>query len=408
MCNNLFMLRYAFRTALRHPSSLVFLFVLIASLAMALARAEPSLSGSEIIGILLFSLVYLLVGTWLFMAVLVDNRPGTKIVYLAFQIGLGFVILYLGRGNGWLVMLPLASQSVALFSPREALLPCLLITFGIAWNTSRMMTNWIPLFQSALVFGSAVFFAAMFTEISIRDARRREEIERLAARLEQANRDLQAYAEKVEELSAAQERNRLAREIHDGLGHYLTAMNVQAQVVAALVQQAPASAPQALAKLQSMILEALADVRRSVAALRSDAHLFENLLAALEPLVEESRNAGVETELVVNGQVRRLAAASELTLYRAVQEGLTNVRKHAQARRVTLLLEYRTQDVALRIQDDGVGSRLTVEQIKTLQGSFGLFGLGERVQLLNGNMTVQTAPGQGFCLEILLPTGETA
>ncbi|MCU0489388.1 MAG: hypothetical protein MUE67_10600, partial [Anaerolineales bacterium] len=95
-------------------------------------------------------------------------------------------------------------------------------------------------------------------------------------------------------------------------------------------------------------------------------------------------------------------------LYRAVQEGLTNVRKHAQARRVTLLLEYRTQDVALRIQDDGVGSRLTVEQIKTLQGSFGLFGLGERVQLLNGNMTVQTAPGQGFCLEILLPTGETA
>jgi signal transduction histidine kinase len=400
------MLKRALIAASHHPSSLVFLFVLVASLAMAYARADPLLSRSELGWILVLSLVYFLVGTWLFMVVITSSYPELKILYLLFQISLGLLILYLGRGNGWLIMLPLASHSVALFSPREALLPCLLITLGIAWNTSRMMSNWIPFVQSALVFGSAVFFAAVFTEISIRDARRREEVERLAARLEQANRDLQAYAAKIEELSATQERNRLARDIHDGLGHYLTAMNMQAQVIGNLIQQKPAEALQALDKLQVMILDALADVRRSVAALRSESHLPDDLVAAIERLIKENRDAGLITELAISGESQRLPSAAELTLYRAAQEGLTNVRKHARAQRAIVLLEYLPGEVHLRIQDDGVGSTLQEGQIQSLKGSFGLFGVGERVQLLKGRMTIRTSLGQGFCLEVFLPVGE--
>ena len=396
-------MRKSLKVAIFHPTSLVYLFVVLAGLVMGYARADPPLTSSELVLLLLLSLVYLFTGTVIFLAVLASASPGHKILYLAFQICLGFLILYLERGNGWLVMLPLASHSVALFSPREAILPCIFITLGIAWGTSQKLPNWIPFLQSAVVFGSAVFFTAVFTNISIRDVRRREEIERLAAELEAANRELQTYAARAEELATEQERNRLAREIHDGLGHYLTAMNVQSQVVVTLLDHDVARARDALAKMQGMILDALADVRRSVAALRSDPFLAENLYNSLLPLVEESRNAGLDTGLVVNGQARRLPAALELTLYRAVQEGLTNVLKHAQASRVMITLDYRPKQVGLRIQDDGAGSLLRLEQLSNLKSSFGLIGLRERVQLLGGSMDIITAPGQGFCLEICLP-----
>lgn len=397
------MLSKAFGLAVRQPTSWVFLFVLAAGLVMAYARAEPPLSTADLVLLACLSLVYLFVGTVVFMIVLPSGSAIQKIIYLAFQICLGMLILYLSRGNGWLVMLPLASQSVALFSPREAIFPCVVITLGIAWNTSRLIPTWIPFVQSALVFGSAVFFAAVFTNISVRNARRREEIERLAAELEATNLQLQEYAAKVEELSVVQERNRLAREIHDGLGHYLSAMNYQAQVVSALMESDPLRAQSAMDKMQTMILEALADVRRSVAALRSDPLLGKSVLEAIGPLIAESRNAGLVAELFVTGEPRNLPPAHELTIYRAVQEGLTNVRKHAQARRVDLFLDYRPDRVSLRIQDDGVGSSLEMAKLDELTSSFGLFGLRERAQIAGGTLDIYSSPGKGFCLEVNLP-----
>jgi signal transduction histidine kinase len=397
------MIKKYFPLALHHPTSWIFLFVLVAGLVMSYARAEPPLSPRESFWIVLLSLVYLFVGTIVFIKVLTTGSPLSKILYLSFQICLGTLILYLGRGNGWFVMLPLASHSVALFSPREAVIPCVLITLAIAWNTSRFIPNWIPFLQSALVFGSAVLFAAVFTDISIRDTRRKEEIERLAARLEEANRALRDYTAKAEELAAAQERNRLAREIHDGLGHYLTAMNLQVNIAAALIDQDPERARQALDKLQSMLQEALADVRRSVATLRSEPGLGRNLPEALELLVEGCRAAGLAGELAINGEPCSLPPAIELTLYRAVQEGLTNIRKHANAQQVTVLLDYRPGEISLCIQDDGAGSELDLDDLALLKSSFGLFGLRERAQLLGGEMSIQTAPQKGFRMEITLP-----
>ena len=181
---------------------------------MGYGRGTPPLTAIQLFWIVVLSLIYIFIGTVIFINVLYSNSPTYKIIYLAIQIPLGMLILYLERGNGWVIMLPLASHSVALFSSREAVIPCVIITLGIAWNTSQLIPNWINFLQSVVVFGSALFFTAVFTDISIRDTRRREEIERLAVKLEEANRSLRDYAAKVEELAAAQERNRLAREIH--------------------------------------------------------------------------------------------------------------------------------------------------------------------------------------------------
>jgi signal transduction histidine kinase len=207
----------------------------------------------------------------------------------------------------------------------------------------------------------------------------------------------------VQALSAAEERNRLAREIHDGLGHYLTAMAVQARVVEALLTQDPAQAGEALDRLQFMIQEGLADLRRAVATLHSAPPAGINLPAALELLLEESRATGLACKLAVYGRAYPLSLPQEQALYRVVQEGLTNVRKHAQASRADLQLEYWPEEVILAIRDDGVGCTLTVAGLDARTRSFGLFGMRQRVQLLGGSLDIQTAPRAGFSLEVRLP-----
>jgi signal transduction histidine kinase len=215
--------------------------------------------------------------------------------------------------------------------------------------------------------------------------------------------ELQVAQGQLQELAVAEERNRLAREIHDGLGHYLTATTMQIQGAKALlantdaVTQAPAALT-ALGKAETLLQEALADVRRSVATLRAEPAVNEPLAAAIAHLVDQCRGlAGLEVQFDLQGAPRTLNSQAELTLYRVVQEGLTNVRKHAQATRVDLLLGYEANKVCLRICDNGKG-------MGEATGGFGLVGLRERVELQGGKVLIGSHSGQGFQLEVEIPT----
>jgi signal transduction histidine kinase len=109
-------------------------------------------------------------------------------------------------------------------------------------------------------------------------------------------------------------------------------------------------------------------------------------------MVEDARASGVEASFLTNGSPRPLSSQVEFTLFRIAQEGLTNVRKHAQASRVDACLEYLESSVRFSIQDDGVGASQT-------GAGFGLMGLRERLELLGGTLTISSAPGQGFLLQ---------
>ena len=152
-----------------------------------------------------------------------------------------------------------------------------------------------------------------------------------------------------------------------------------------------------MCKAQSLTQEGLADVRRSVAALRAGPTGSRPLPAAVADLADESRAAGIVTTLDVRGAPRSLTPQAELALYRAAQEALTNVRKHARASRADLTLDYAAADrVRLVIQDNGVGAGEP-------DGGFGLLGLRERVQLVGGSVSLHSAPGEGFRLEVEAP-----
>ena len=217
------------------------------------------------------------------------------------------------------------------------------------------------------------------------------------AELEAANQQLRASAAQVEELATTQERNRLAREIHDGLGHYFTAINMQIAAGRAVLDRDRDCALMALEKAQQLTDEGLADVRRSVAALRESALGDRPLADAIATLIETYRVMDMSISLRTYGHPRPLAQPVRLALFRTAQEALTNVGKHAQAGHVEVQLDYRAPSaVRLSIEDDGLGTCDTCE-------GFGLIGVRERVQVLGGTLRIASRQAQGFRLEVEVP-----
>jgi signal transduction histidine kinase len=241
-----------------------------------------------------------------------------------------------------------------------------------------------------------VFFVATFAQMRLNEQQARENAERLMAELEKANVQLAAYATQAEELAITQERNRLAREIHDSLGHYLTTVNVQIEAAKVVMDSDPERALDAMNKAQELVQKGLARVRESVAALRESPVSNRPLHQAIEFLVKETQSTGIVTEFEVVGEPQALEHKVALALYRAAQEGLTNVRKHARASRVDVLLDFQPGKVSLAVKDNGVGAAETT-------GGFGLLGIRERMQLLGGRLEISTGVGKGFCLTASVP-----
>lgn len=189
----------------------------------------------------------------------------------------------------------------------------------------------------------------------------------------------------------------MAREIHDGVGHYLTVIHMQIQAARAVLASDPARANHTLESAQNMTQEALVDIRRSVTALRSSPEDNLTLPERINRLVQNLPAIQIHGEFTLNGSPRSLPPQVELTLYRAAQEGINNACKHAHAAHLWLSLDYsQPGEVFLDVRDDGVGAADPT-------GGFGLVGLRERVLLLNGSLQINSSEGQGFSLNIRLP-----
>ncbi len=335
-------------------------------------------------------LAYPALGTRGFAVVARLGELGPVLAYFALQIALGTSIVALFEGQGLIVLLtvPLAGQAARVLPDRWVAVVCALLVASIVVPVG-VDVGWLQAVRTGIGLCAVVTFFVVYSRVAANERRARAE-------LALANRRLRDYAAQVEDLATVQERNRLAREIHDGLGHYLTVINMQVQAARAVLDTDRDRAAATLAKAQTLSQEALADVRRSVAALRAGPAEGKPLPAALAALAEESEAAGLPTRLAVTGTPRPLPPPVEQCLYRAAQEGLTNARKHAAAGRANLALAYGDGTVGLEVRDDGRGAART-------DGGFGLVGLRERVHLLGGTLRVETAPGRGLRLGVEVP-----
>lgn len=326
------------------------------------------------------------------------------VIYFIVQLVLAGIVFHLsnhtrGGALAWLVLLPPVAHSVILL-PRAGIATVALVV--MAMLALNVLAQQGPRFvlSASIAFSFAVFFTLIFTVLAVSAERSRHKIQRLADELASANRKLREYAVEAEELAATRERNRLAREIHDSLGHYLTVVNVQIEAARAMHERDSARSRAALDKAQSLTQQGLQEIRRSVAALRALPLENQSLPAALGHIVEESRAAGLEVTFELLGAPRKIAPAAELTLYRAAQEGLTNVRKHATTATASVRLSFdHPAIVSLSVSDKGAGTAA----LDIGSHGFGLIGLRERAQLLGGRFQVETAPGNGFTLRVEVP-----
>ena len=318
------------------------------------------------------------------------------IIYLALQIGIGATLLFLARSPVIMfAMLPLAGQAVVLMS-RHVMFAACAVMWLLLVVPMTIFIGWRPALVLGVFFLAGIVFVVVITELAVKEQRANREVERLVTELQSANDKLRQYADQVEELATLKERNRLAREIHDSLGHYLTVVIVQIEAAMALIEKDRERSLDGLRKAQGLAQKGLAEVRESVAVLRAPRTEAGSLIESLNNLFEECRVSGLAAEFRLIGTPRALSASAELALYRAAQEGLTNVRKHAQAQAATVTLDYAAEAVWLRVHDAGIGA---TEPKK----GFGLVGMHERVTHLGGELRIATAANEGFTLEVRLP-----
>jgi signal transduction histidine kinase len=204
----------------------------------------------------------------------------------------------------------------------------------------------------------------------------------------------EALAKEVETLSVNLERARIARDLHDSLGHHLTTLAVQLEVAQKLRQPSPEQALQALDTAKHLADHCLQAVRQSVHMLRPTEFNFDAALAALFAQIRQVQTFTLQTEIDLPPLPTRL----QYQIYCMIQEGFTNIQKHAQASKVELKAWSTPEQIRLQLRDNGQG--FILEQV---QAGFGLQILRERVAALAGDLILVSAPQQGTQIVITLP-----
>lgn len=294
----------------------------------------------------------------------------------------------------------LASQAFVTLGLRYALVYSAALSaawLGMIWSRGIPLDD---LRNIAIQIVLGMLFIGIFSIVLKRYGEQTARAEALLRELRAANAELAAAREREKELAVVEERVRLARDIHDGLGHHLTVLNVQLQAASKLIGRDPERAAGAITICKEEAQAALAEVRRSVAAMRRTPLDGRTLEEAIGVLVRDfDRRSPLDARFELSGAPAPLPPATAQTLFRAAQEGLTNAQKHGNARRVVVGLSYGQASVRLLVQDDGAGVG------NGEGGGFGLAGLRERAEQLGGDFSAGPRDGGGFGLEMALPIG---
>jgi signal transduction histidine kinase len=245
--------------------------------------------------------------------------------------------------------------------------------------------------SSSILLGLVLVFLQLMINAILSERQSREQ-------LQDANDQLRRYALRVEDVATLQERNRIAREIHDSLGHSLTAFNLHVEAALRLFQSDPEEAQALLVEAKQLGSNALREVRQSVGTLRSNPLQGKTLRAAMQQLLEDfSRSTGIQPEKQFYG-LESLSDDQAVALYRIVQEALTNIAKYAQANAVSIRLEHNQQQTLLKIKDDGRGFDMSQNR-----SGFGLQGMQERTQAIGGRYSLTSTPGKGCSITVHIP-----
>jgi signal transduction histidine kinase len=340
------------------------------------------------------------------------QRTRNKVLYTAVELVLLVVTFWLDRRTGFFPLLGLiiVIRSCLIFQQTGRLIIAGLVFIAslllLFWGmpspprprhdiSSESIANTILTLNinTAITFGLTLLFILLLVNALLAERQSRE-------RLLLANDQLRQYALRIEDQATLQERNRIAREIHDALGHALTAQSIQLENALLFLPPDAEKSRSFLQESQGLGARALQEVRRSIATLRSNPSQERSLQDAIAVAVAEFQSAtGIEVNSTLQFS-QPISTEISTALYRIFQESLTNISKHSAATQVSVGLQQHRDTVHLQIADNGQG--FDPERNTT---GFGLQGMRERTATLRGKFLLSSQPEQGCCISvsILLP-----
>ena len=248
-----------------------------------------------------------------------------------------------------------------------------------------------------MIFIPLEFAIAWLAGFAVRERSEQAEAAELRAAVAERERDAAAR------IAVAEERARIARELHDIVAHAVSVMVLQVGAVRHKLPDELAEDREALNSVEQTGRTALGEMRHLLGAMRAAGDEPELMpqpgLESLDLLLEKVAHAGLPVRLHVEGEPFPVPRAIDLSAYRIVQEGLTNALKHARATSADVTLRYQPEELRLEVRDDGIGTATTDGL------GHGLIGVRERVKIYGGEMTAGSANGSGFVLSTRLPLG---
>ena len=365
---------------LRHSNELLVAALLGSALAEAAARGRLAAAA---------------VSPLVFLPLLVRRRaplPALLAVLAAGSVGYAAVEEPAGALQGWIAVNVALYSAAAHLSRRPAVAAAALAAaWALALEMERLGDTKVEDLVGEFLFLGGVWALGRW----VRQRRgRTEHLEERTAALE-ADRDERARA------AVAEERARIAREMHDSVAHTVSVMVLQAGAAEQALSSAPERARESLATIQDAGREAIVELHRMLGVLRAPVGELaldpQPGVARLDALLDQVRRAGLPVDLSVEGEPCRLPAGVDRSVYRIVQEGLTNALKHAGAAHASVRLSYEGRAVELEVLDDGTGPAAGNG------GGFGLVGMRERAALYGGVLESGARPGGGYALRARLP-----
>jgi signal transduction histidine kinase len=319
--------------------------------------------------------------------------------YLVIQTAIVAALLFINKQDFLpSLFLSLSFQAVQFFKRRLGFLWIGLFTIATA---SPLMIGWnwqVAGLVMVLFFSFLYFMMGTYADLTLSAQAKSQENQIMLGELQKAYRQLQEYAAQAEELVAAQERHRLARELHDSVTQTLFSMNLTVQAARMAEEKGPARVIEHLERLQKLAQGAAGEIQVLSSRLRPRSISEIGLTSALELLVNErAARDGLEIKLEVKGE-RDLPEPIAVGLYRIAQESLNNISKHAGTCQAVLRLDFETVPAHLEVEDNGRGFDLG--KISQSMGHIGLAGMAERARELDWKLTVDSQPGRGTRIRV--------
>lgn len=354
-----------------------------------------------------FSLLFFLHLVLYWMSIYFSQSERRTILYLITQGSLAFILVLVSEDINLVIALyaSLTGTTVGMLGKKRTTVISGIFYTILAFLSFILISDFDIIRQLFIFFLAAIGFSAFFAYAFFRQMEAREKAHNLLKELEKAHQQLAEYALEVENLTLTNERQRMARELHDTLAQGLAGLILQLEAADIHIEQKNVGKTREI--LQQALTRAratLVDARRAIADLRIELSDPQSLGEGITREVVRFRNAtGIPCELTLNLPDTITDEMSE-HVFRTITEGLGNIARHAQASHAGIKFSGEDNQLVVRIWDDGIGFDTDAEI--TRSGHYGLLGIRERARLAGGTLKIDSSPGKGTQIHLSLPTGE--